>query len=483
MPPEPGRNDPCPCGSGLKYKRCCLKAAEATDFVWRQLRSAEGRLVPELFNLAMEDYGVPFLGAGLDEFFVWNGVPENYEESEEFATFFVPWFVFDFVADPHDPDAPPKAPDEAIAAVYRRRHGDRLSSVELAFLDAACASPWSFYAITKTIPGQQLTLHDVLTGTDVVVRERSASQTASPGGLLFARVITVGDMSIVSGSAPLLIPPSWHNSIIDCRVRLARKRVKLTREDVLNFDLELRELYFYIEDLVYNPPLPEMQNTDGDPIVITTLKFRLRCSPGSAFERLMPLAHDFDSELVLSDASFDETGTLVAVSIPWSKKGNRLHKEWENTVLGRLEIVGDRLEANVNSARRAKKVRREIEKRLGPDVEFEDAVAGSIETLLEEQSGQRIDPLEDAAQERLQQHPEVQAFMQKEAARHWEAWFDEKIPALGNRTPRQAARTEEGRERLEALLADYAWQAGRIQNAFAPDIPMLRRKLDLPSRS
>jgi hypothetical protein len=23
--PQPGRNDPCPCGSGLKYKKCCLK--------------------------------------------------------------------------------------------------------------------------------------------------------------------------------------------------------------------------------------------------------------------------------------------------------------------------------------------------------------------------------------------------------------------------------------------------------------------------
>lgn len=21
--PKPGRNDPCPCGSGKKYKRCC----------------------------------------------------------------------------------------------------------------------------------------------------------------------------------------------------------------------------------------------------------------------------------------------------------------------------------------------------------------------------------------------------------------------------------------------------------------------------
>jgi len=23
--PKVGRNDPCPCGSGLKYKQCCLK--------------------------------------------------------------------------------------------------------------------------------------------------------------------------------------------------------------------------------------------------------------------------------------------------------------------------------------------------------------------------------------------------------------------------------------------------------------------------
>jgi hypothetical protein len=24
--PRPGRNDPCPCGSGKKHKRCCLDA-------------------------------------------------------------------------------------------------------------------------------------------------------------------------------------------------------------------------------------------------------------------------------------------------------------------------------------------------------------------------------------------------------------------------------------------------------------------------
>jgi SEC-C motif-containing protein len=25
--PKPGRNDPCPCGSGKKYKLCCLQKA------------------------------------------------------------------------------------------------------------------------------------------------------------------------------------------------------------------------------------------------------------------------------------------------------------------------------------------------------------------------------------------------------------------------------------------------------------------------
>jgi len=24
-PPKVGRNDPCPCGSGKKFKKCCLK--------------------------------------------------------------------------------------------------------------------------------------------------------------------------------------------------------------------------------------------------------------------------------------------------------------------------------------------------------------------------------------------------------------------------------------------------------------------------
>lgn len=39
--------------------------------------------------------------------------------------------------------------------------------------------------------------------------------------------------------------------------------------------------------------------------------------------------------------------------------------------------------------------------------------------------------------------------------RHWMAWLDERVPALANKTPRQAARTAKGRERLLALLGGF----------------------------
>src|SRR6266849_5350190 len=87
MTREPGRNDQCPCGSGRKYKHCCLKANDASDFAWRQVRAAEGRLVPELLHLALKEFGAPFIAAALEEFFLWEGVPEDYDQTEDFSSF------------------------------------------------------------------------------------------------------------------------------------------------------------------------------------------------------------------------------------------------------------------------------------------------------------------------------------------------------------------------------------------------------------
>jgi hypothetical protein len=35
MSEKHGRNDPCPCGSGKKYKQCCLKQAQPTKLKFK----------------------------------------------------------------------------------------------------------------------------------------------------------------------------------------------------------------------------------------------------------------------------------------------------------------------------------------------------------------------------------------------------------------------------------------------------------------
>jgi len=39
--PKTGRNDPCPCGSGRKYKRCCLAQDQAAEIATLAARRAE----------------------------------------------------------------------------------------------------------------------------------------------------------------------------------------------------------------------------------------------------------------------------------------------------------------------------------------------------------------------------------------------------------------------------------------------------------
>ena len=119
-----------------------------------------------------------------------------------------------------------------------------------------------------------------------------------------------------------------------------------------------------------HPAPPKLTNTDGDPLAPTTLHFALRCAPDDAFEALRSLNATDQGDEALLDEERDEQGRLRRFSLDWTKAGNRLHRDWDNTILGHLEVDGDILTASVNSNRRATRLRRQIEKRLGARVMF-----------------------------------------------------------------------------------------------------------------
>jgi len=54
MDKKVGRNDPCPCGSGKKYKQCCEKLGRTLKFK-ATLVEKTGKAMPSLFQRAVQE--------------------------------------------------------------------------------------------------------------------------------------------------------------------------------------------------------------------------------------------------------------------------------------------------------------------------------------------------------------------------------------------------------------------------------------------
>lgn len=70
-------------------------------------------------------------------------------------------------------------------------------------------------------------------------------------------------------------------------------------------------------------------------------------------------------------------------------------------------------------------------------------------------------------------------------ASHWEGWVDEKIPALGGKTPRQAVRSANGRESVEAQFRSLERRAAGNRDMgeeILKAIEGVRQRLNLPGR-
>jgi hypothetical protein len=474
-----GRNDPCPCGSGRKYKRCCLARADEVASRWHRLRRAEGAAVRAVLGHVHDRYGWDMLDAAWAEFLLWEERAPTPADEAEFESTFIPWFAFSWTPGLHDDETPLEWPPTAPALAYLEEHPERFDPFERRFVEAACASPYSFHAVTAVERGRSLTLRDVMTGRESTVLERQASQDVPPGVLLFTRVVALDGLAIMVGCAPVIIPPTCRLRLLDLRDDMAANGA-VVEETLRDWEIELRETYLDIKDELYHPRLPRLHNTDGDPLLPTKVHFALACPPREAFERLRGLALDATAEELLADAEHDPSGELRAVRFPWLACGNRRHRSWTNTIRGTIAIDGASLVAEVNSERRAREIRKKVEKLLGGRAAFQDMVSEPLEQALEVASRDRGSKKRDEADDEFQQRPEVREALRQFMAQHWEHWLDEKVPALRFETPREAARTPQGRERLEALFEEFEWRGRQTeQPELRPDVAALRARLGL----
>jgi len=519
-----GRNDPCPCGSGKKFKRCCgqvspisigtppstaapfstpapsltpspfsIPASSLTpapsltqgpwgdDLDWLKIRRTEGELMPEILDFAEHCYGRDILREAIDEFY-FRG--RFHPDHTNFDNFFEPWLVFNWIPEEQEIDSPRGLSVEQLALEYLRKNRRRLDSYQQAFIRTACAQPFSFFAITEVEVGKSLGLRDLLLDRIFTVKEASASKTLQRGDVVFARVVPLGGQAIMVGMGPTVVPPRYQPSLFDSRDTLKKLirnvGLKMNLESVGLADKQMREIYLDLIELASNPARPELVNTDGDPINLVKLYFEINCSPREALDSLKSLALPEFQDEIFDDSASDAEGNLVSVSFDWLKRGNKAHKQWDNTILGRITIEGNKLTAQVNSDKRAKKIRSLFTRLLGKQVTYKRSVYESMEQKLSEVESSPPDQESLSDIEDLNSRPEVQALIEEQVIAHWEAWYTTRVPALENKTPIQAARTKAGRERLEALLCDFERRNEEVSERYLRvDVGAMRKKLGL----
>jgi SEC-C motif len=478
-----GRNDSCPCGSGKKYKHCCLMVEHAVDdSPWRQQRDASGRLTEELLNFAFRKFAGAIHAAWLD--FNQDESPVPFEDDEAERQIFFPYFLFDW-----DPDRPRhrrgRQPREGIVArSFMLQGGSRLEELELLILKQATTQPVSFYEVVQCDPGRRMVLRDVLVGGETEVVERTASKVFRPGDLGYGQLCKLPEVTVLGRMAPLRMLPARKVEVVGLRASLRKKIAKQNRElaaaDLIRYGEEIRSVYLNVRDAMRRPP--QFTNTDGDPFLFHTLTFRSG-SAHAAFEALAPLAWGVSKKELLEQAELDQDGALRSVQIPWIKKGNRKFPTWENTILGHITVSERSLVAEVNSQKRATKLRQEVERSLGILAVHESTVVKTPEEMLTEREP-REDPHGAASKAESSGSlldPKMRAQAEAEFQREVDTWIYQKIPALGGLTPFEAVVNPDGKELVEALLLD--WERKNEEPAgpdfLRPDVNAIRRLLKL----
>ena len=483
-----GRNDACPCGSGKKYKHCCLKEQPPSQYrLWQQQHEASAELSRELMKFAVsrfgnrvedawQDFNMGNAGHFLDE------RPRSLAQEDQI---FMPYFLFHW-----DPDETPEDEKNArsgglVARAYLREQASDPSPMKRALLDQATTQPMSFYEILWCRPGEQVTVRDILIGAEFEVVERSASQTLRQGDIVYGQIWGLPGLAVFGCSAPHCIPPSRKAAIFRLRNNLrtlSGRRQALTPEDLWGHADIVRAEYIAIRDALYMPP--RLCNTDGDPVLLHTLTFRVE-SAQATFDALAPLAEGRSREELLEEAELDGKGQVHRANIDWIRVGrNPRMKSWDNTILGHIQIVGTSLVAEVNSAKRAKRLRKEIEARIGGAAMHEKTSVRTVDEAIIAAKGSASTKPEprDRAKEEMLNDPEVREQLQAIVRRQTEAWVRQKIPILGGRTPLQAVREPEGREIVESLLLE--WERRELNQPANPsmirlDIDAIRKLLNL----
>ncbi len=459
------RNDPCPCGSGKKYKKCCLlnQQPTSTDHAWRQVHEAHLKLVHKLMVFTASTYGPIGYNEAWNEFQFWKN-KDSFDPKSDLHPMFGPWMFYHWNPDRHDTELGEDIPMKLTPAeAFIEAMGHKLSDLEIEDLEENLRRPFSFYDVLECSPGFWVKVQDLFTEERFTVVEKMGSKSMKAGDLLFGKVVTVREICMFDGLAPFVTPPQYKVNVINERKRFKKKAGSITAAWLRENEPELRNLFWNFYEALFNPKPPILCNTDGDLMAPHKMTFTIN-DIEETFEALHNLCFNGTREELLAGADYDKHGKIKAVDFPWLRKGHKQNRSLDNTVLGHIYLEHREMTVEVNSKQRSKAFMIVLKKRLPKGWVLKATDVEDIQAVLRarEKSPPTLDDQEQTRKsQELMALPEIQEHMAKINEGHWREWPLTPLPALKGQSPVEAIKTSDGRASVDALITQFERDAER----------------------
>ncbi len=344
---------------------------------------------------------------------------------------------------------------------YLKRRGWRESVPNKRYMTALRSSAMSLYEVSDIVRDQSFLARDLLRGGEPVrISEKSATHSLKQWDRLAARVVRMGPRVEMAGGV-LAFSRECSERLRELFASFSKEMLSEAREsakragadvDPLDFDSEaLRHAGFlftnvWLDDAlqrVLNPRQPVMRNSDGDDIAFTTVRYRLkeardRAALEAALMAMPNLQLTGDNLWTWTEAEAPATGKPTAADHVITSTFSD-----GSVSLGSVALEAETLLLETNSPQRAQRGLALLEPVIRPFV-GEPVVASK--TMAEMQASP---PASDGRKPSTGLSAEEErAVIQEMLERHYHALLDQPVPMLGDVSPRKAAKTKTGREKL-----------------------------------
>src|SRR5919106_4910949 len=433
---KPRRNDLCPCGSGKKYKQCCLKVeqphatsdrSEAVPKGIRWLTTRHGQAVREAL---IEGF---FGGLDADEY---ERLKVQHHDSFEGITInAMEWLLADgFIT--------MKGQERRVSDLLLGHGGPLFSAKQRGWVEVLAATPLGLYEVIDVMPGESMRLKDIVfpEHAPVLVQEKTGSRQAVKFDLIAARVLSVDGHYELSG-AVYAIPR--HRSV-DLMSEL-RHGLKGVSPDAAAVKELLAVIIpdYWLKLFVIPFEMPRIvARVTREPILLITDHYQVQ---------------DWEA---LSQALSDKADIEGNREEGWSRLFVWKDGQRRRSVRIETNKRPDRLKVFYVTQKYADEGRPWFEGVAGRAVVFVSREISDPKGMLANRQPDEV--LESPAPAQLP--PEVMTeIIEKHIRQFYADWADQPLPALDDRTPREAIKTPEGLEQVKFLLHTYEY--GEVQQA------------------